>query len=169
MMAIPSEDETLSQQLIARLFDEERSFAAAEALQLDLALHDSAPKGQRRAGRHSEAPPEDQDFHMAVSMTADLARAAADSSIAQHLHSRDGAQTSGDRQYAMKLAASERRFQLDIEFAKALQRLDDEDGIDLADGSIQDVEAVLGSDMVQKIMVSDSSMLYSEYYYTETD
>jgi len=162
---IPSEDEMLSQQLIARLLDEERSFAAAEAFQLHQALRDSAPKGKGRPGQHLDGPLQDQDSHMAIRMMANEAWAAADSAIAQHVQHRESAQASSDRQYAMRLAAAEQRGQLDMEFATALQRLEDEgDGDRLADATMQDVEDVLGSDTVQRIMVSDSPMRCGGYH-----
>jgi hypothetical protein len=120
MTAVPSEDEMLSQQLIARLLDEEGSLVTAEALQLRSPLQDSAPKGKGRRGQHLDGSPQDHDDHVAIKLMANEAWAA-DSVIAQHVHDRKSAQTASDRQYAMKLAATE----LDMEFAKALQRLED--------------------------------------------
>ena len=155
-MMDPSEEEMLSQQLIARLLDEEGSFVAAAALQLNMALQDSTPKRKGRSGRRFDEPLEDQDSHVAIQMMANEAWSAADSAIAQHVHNREGVQTSSDRQYAMKLSVTEQREELDLEFAKALQRLEDEGERDIADPSMQDVEDVLGSDMIQRIMVSDS-------------
>ena len=146
----------LSQQLIARLLDEEGSFVAAAALQLNMALQDSTPKRKGRSGQQAAELLEDQDSHVAIQMMANEAWVAADSAIAQHVHNREGVQTSSDRQYAMKLAVTEQRDELDLEFAKALQRLEDEGERDISDPSMQDVEDVLGSDMVQRIMVSDS-------------
>ena len=161
----PSEDEMLSQQLIARLLDEERSFAAAEAFQLHQTLRDSSSKGKGRPGQHLNGPPQNQDSHMAMRMMANEAWGAADSAIAQYVQYRESAQTSSDRQYAMRLAAAEQRGQLDMEFARALQRLEDEgEGDHLEDVSVQDVEDVLGSDMVQRITVSDSLMRCGGYH-----
>jgi len=156
MEAAPIDEELLSQQLIARLLDEEGSLAAAAALQVHFALQDSTPKRKGRSALHLGEPFEDQDSYVAIRMMANEAWAAADSAIAQNVHNREGVQTSSDRQYAMRLAAAEQRDQLDLEFAKALQRLEDEGAGDISDPSLQDVEHVLGGDVVQKIMVSDS-------------
>jgi hypothetical protein len=156
MAVVPSEEEMLSQQLIARLLDEEGSLAAAAALQELFALQDSTPKRKGRSGPHLGEPFEDQDSYVAIRMMANEAWAAADSTVAQNVHNREGVQTSSDRQYAMRLAAAEQRDQLDMEFAKALQRLEDEGGRDISGPSMLDVEDVLGSDMVQSIMVSNS-------------
>lgn len=156
MATVPSDEEMLSQQLIARMLDEEGSFATAAALQLHFALQDSTPKRKRYPGWHLDEPPEDQDSHMAIKLMANEAWAVADSAIAQHAHNHEGVQTLHDRQYAMKLAVADQREQLDMEFAKALQRLEDEGQRDILDPSMQDVEDVLGGDMVQSIMVSES-------------
>ncbi len=158
MATVPGDEEMLSQQLIARLLDEEGSFAAAAALQLHFAVQDSTPKRKGHPVRHLDEPPEDLDSHMAIKLMANEAWAAADSAIAQTTHNREGVQTLSDRQFAMKLAVAEQRDQLDLEFAKALQRLEDEGQRDIADPSMQDVEDVLGSDMVQSILVSESFM-----------
>ena len=144
----------LSLQLIARLLDEERFFAAGEALQIPFTLQEPAPKGKGRPVWHLEGSPEDQNTHMDITMMEDEAWATEGSSVAQHLYNRESVQTSSDRQYAMKLAAEERRIQLDMEFAKELQRLEDEGEADLSDTSMQGVESVLGGDVVQSIMVS---------------
>jgi hypothetical protein len=164
MAAVHSEDEILSEQYIARLLDEQGPLAVAEALQLHFALQDSAQKGKGRAGQHVDAAPLDQDFHVAVNTTADPAWAVADSSVTPHVHSRESAQTSTDQQYAMKLADAEIRARLDIEFAKALQRMEDEGVGDIADASMQDVEAVLGNEMVQRIMVRYMLIMRSGYH-----
>lgn len=158
MATVPSDEEMLSQQLIARMLDEEGSFAAAATLQLHFALQDSNPKRKQYPGRLLDEPPEDQDSHMAIKLMANEAWAVADSAIAQHAHNREGVQALNDRQYAMKLASADKRAQLDMEFAKALQRLVDEGQQDISDPSMQDVENVLGGDMVQSIMVSESRL-----------
>src|SRR5258706_9430383 len=158
MATVPGDEEMLSQQLIARLLDEEGSFAAAAALQLHFAVQDSTPKRKGHPVRHLDEPPEDLDSHMAIKLMANEAWAAADSAIAETAHNREGVQTLSDRQFAMKLAVAEQRDQLDLEFAKALQRLEDEGQRDISDPSMQDVEDVLGSDMVQSILVSESFM-----------
>jgi hypothetical protein len=59
----------------------------------------------------------------------------------------------------MRIAAAEQCTQLDVEFAKALQLLDDEGEVDISDALMQDMGAILGSGMVQSIMASHSITL----------
>ena len=170
-MAVPREDEMLFQQVVAGLFDEEGFFPgdfatdeALEALQLHVALEDAAPNGGRRAGRHIEEPPEAWNPYMAMTRTANAAWAAVVKPfVAPRVPNHESAQTLSDRQYAMEVAAAEQHVQLDMEFAKALQRLEDA-GVDLSDTSMEARDAVLGSGTTQSTMVSDSFIMPSWYY-----
>lgn len=154
-----AEDETLFfQQFIAGLLDDDGSFPAAfamaDVLQPPFAAQGAAPNAAaRRAGQYFGAPSRgnwDPDAIMtrtAREVWAAVHRPAA-VAVAPHVHICDNsAQTSGDLQYAMALAAEEQRMQLDMEFARALQRLE-ESGAGRSDLSMDDIDASLVSDCV---------------------
>lgn len=163
-----AENETpFLQQLFAGHYDEEGSFPAAfaiaEGLQTHFAFQDPAPGGRRRAGRRFGASFEawdpgshamtgwDPGSDVIMTGTADDAWDSPTASAAPYVWNRESAQNLSDRQYAMKIAADEQRIQRDMEFAKALQRLEDA-GVDPSDT----IEDTLGRDIVESTTVSDS-------------
>lgn len=153
-----AEDETLFfQQFIAGLLDDDgtfpAAFAMADVLQPPFAAQGPATNAAaRRAGQYFGAPSRgnwDPDAIMTRTAREAWAAVHRPAAGAPHVHIRDSAstQTSGDLQYALALAAEEQRMQLDMEFARALQRLE-ESGADHSDLSMDDIDAALVSDCV---------------------
>lgn len=124
--------DVLSEMLIAQLIEEDMRMLAshhqAESLQFTQVLADST-KGE--GGIQQVARPEPpQDIEMAARLWAEEARLSGDAALAQSLQHSDDVEATANRQYAMRLAASEKKAMLDLEFAKRLQAADDDADLD---------------------------------------
>ncbi|KAJ6571684.1 hypothetical protein B0H19DRAFT_936268 [Mycena capillaripes] len=147
------EDDVLSEILIAQLLEEDLrllgSAKEAERLQLDQVFAASArangriPKFSGSAG--TLVVKDDED--VALEIIAEDARVSSDAALAQRVQ----ASTMADMQYAQKVAAAEKKFMLDAEFARQLQAIDDE-GRDT--DQVKDAESLLGRDIIDSIMAS---------------
>lgn len=135
-----------SELLIAQLLEQEvqdlLSGKAAEQLQL-----------QQITG-HDEVKPLvsssfEDDAELAFQLYAADARMSSDATFAASLQAQTNAGQVADHQYAQGVAARERKFALDVEFAKKLHQLEDQ-GSPTADA--QDVEGVLDTRVIQDIM-----------------
>ncbi|KAJ6631063.1 hypothetical protein B0H10DRAFT_1980669 [Mycena sp. CBHHK59/15] len=148
-----SEDEVLSELLIAQLIEEDLrllgSAKEAERLQLDQALAVSArAKGRVPKFSGSVAASEIKDDEdIALEIYAGDARVSSDAAYAQRVQASNVA----DLQYAQKVAAAEKKIMLDAEFARRLQAIGDE-GMDT--DKVEDAESLLGRDVIDSIMVS---------------
>ncbi|KAK7046632.1 RBR-type E3 ubiquitin transferase, partial [Favolaschia claudopus] len=152
-------DEILSEILIAQLLEEDlravESAKEAERLQLDQVFAVSARASGRIPKFSASAKSviqNDADFVffgvVALAFLAADARISSDAAFAQRVQ----ASTIADLQYAQQVAAAEKKFMLDAEFARRLQAVDDE-GQDT--DQVQDAESLLGQDVVDHIMASD--------------
>ncbi|KAF8067842.1 hypothetical protein FPV67DRAFT_1626064 [Lyophyllum atratum] len=144
----------LSEQLIAQLLDNDLllldSFKQAEKLQLDQVVAASA-RTQGRIPKYSKLDSAsmviDADVDLAFQLYLSDARVSNDASYAQAVQSQTYTVNTADHQYAQKLAANERhdsirKVNLDAEFARRLQVMDDAGQADIDD--VKDAECILG-------------------------
>ncbi|KAH8101927.1 hypothetical protein BXZ70DRAFT_932499 [Cristinia sonorae] len=147
--------DVLSELLIAQLLEEDMrvltSQQEAENLQLAQSLADSAGGNGRIPKRAAKEPIPDMDY--ALSLMVEEARLSSDAALAQSLQHSDDAEATANRQFAIKLAASDRKTMLDAEYAKRLQEADDE--MDIDEPKMKDAESVLGQDIIEQILASD--------------
>ena len=117
--------DVLSELLIAQLLEEDVRILTdqqkAEAFQLTQLLADT---GHASGHIQTEAEEENMsDIDLAIRLMAEEARRSGDAALAQSLQHSEDTEATVNRQYAMKLAASEKRIMLDAEFAKKLQEM----------------------------------------------
>ncbi|RDB30352.1 ATP-dependent RNA helicase DEAH12, chloroplastic [Hypsizygus marmoreus] len=143
----------LSEQLIAQLLESDLLFLEsakqAEKFQLDQVLAVSA-RAQGRVPKYSKETlgsiTSDSDVDLAFELYVSDALASNDAAYAQAIQSETHAIDTVDRQYALKVAAAERKFNLDAEFARRLQELDDSGNVDI--DQVKDAERILGDHAV---------------------
>ncbi|KZT28083.1 hypothetical protein NEOLEDRAFT_1161274 [Neolentinus lepideus HHB14362 ss-1] len=152
----PRSDDVLSELLIAQLLEEDMqslaSAKAAEKLQLDTVIAQSAQAKQRIPKVSKPVPKTDED--LALELLAADSRLTSDAAYAQMLQQTTDVNIVAGRHSAMQLAAAERKALLDAEFARRLQAAD-ERGLDITDVRMMDAEQVLGADTINDIMASD--------------
>jgi hypothetical protein len=148
------DDDLASELLIAQLLEQDiqelASGKAAENLQLGQLLGDDVkpPIVKEKIVQPSHMGTED-DVSVALGLYASDARISSDAAYAATVHAQNSAGILADQQFAQRVAATEKKFALDIEFARRLQQLED-DGDPAANGG--DVERVLGDRVIQGIM-----------------
>ena len=132
-------NDLLSEMLIAELLEEDMvilgSARAAEDMQMKEALNSSStlatgrfPKKQKSATTLSKGS--DHSDTVLTTLAAEIS-AAKDALLAQSMQHAEDSNMAASRQYAQKLAASEKKSMLDAEFAKRLQQaIDDGEDID---------------------------------------
>lgn len=157
-----SSDEAATARLIAELLsqdlEQERSFQHAQQIQYHLALSDSRPGSPTLPLRPPIAPEDDDDHLAALRLALDAVQSSI--SIAtvdglEELRTRQQADEVAAKQLALTFEAAARRERLDAEFARALQKNDD-DGRDIDAQAAREVEKVLGEARVRELMVSCS-------------
>ncbi|KIY43295.1 hypothetical protein FISHEDRAFT_53809 [Fistulina hepatica ATCC 64428] len=142
-----------TEMLIARLVEEDlrmlEATRAAEKMQLAAILSES------RDGGHDEAmspSPPLSDTDAVVEAFANECRVNVDAIVAQSIVGRE-ANLAGDWQLAQKLAASEKKFALDSEFARRLHQQETDGLIDA--NEFKDAESLLSKDEIARIMAAD--------------
>lgn len=153
----PAEDpEAASARLIAELLQEDltslTSFQDAQRFQLATALSDSRP-GSPNGGLLDLSQVEEEDDHaVAIRQQLDAVRFSLTATSLSKLDAGGAANLLQARRLAVEFEAQERKEKLDWEFARALQRTDDE-GRDSDLAAMQGVERVLGEQRVKDLMV----------------
>ena len=144
-------DDALSERLIAQLLQEDlllaESTKQAERLQLDQVLAASS-RSKGRIPKYSSAVVTDSpkyDSEIALEILAADAMVSCDATYATSLQHAQRSALVADEQYAQRVAAAERKIELDAEFAKRLQAMD-HDGEEDVD-TMKDVER-LGSSSI---------------------
>ncbi|KAH7926264.1 hypothetical protein BV22DRAFT_1009547 [Leucogyrophana mollusca] len=164
-----SNDTDLSSELlVAQLLEQDllnlRYAQEAEKLQLEAVISVSALKsgklpkfsknkkaGNVIAANASVITSDDADIAMELFL-AD-ARTGGDRAFAESLQVAQDASVITGRHFAQKLAAEEKKFLLDAEFARRLQNANDNGELDM--DSVKDAESLLGRDTVDKILAAD--------------
>ncbi|KAG6916428.1 hypothetical protein DXG01_006832 [Tephrocybe rancida] len=156
MATVAHAHDVLSEQLIAQLLQEDlnllESFRQAEKLQLDQVMATSA-RAQGRIPTYSKqnavVNDPDNDAVLAFEMYVADARVSSDAAYAQTVQNEAFTANTVDWQFAQRLAANERKFNLDAEFARRLQAMDDEGRSDI--DNVKDAESIFGD----KVMARD--------------
>ncbi|CDO75745.1 hypothetical protein BN946_scf184921.g21 [Trametes cinnabarina] len=154
MMEVAQNQDQLTEQLIARLLEDDlKDFdnaRAAESLQMSEALRISAHASGRfpRIIKSIDLGMSDED--LAREALAAEILASKDALIAQRLQHAEESEVTASRQYAQKLAAAEKKCALDAAFARRLQEALDNGSEDIG---MQDAESVLGHHVIENILV----------------
>ncbi|KAI0765331.1 hypothetical protein C8Q74DRAFT_1287700 [Fomes fomentarius] len=134
---------------------------AAEEFQLNEALVNSAlaagrfPKKVAVAQRKTSGTVGRTDEDVVLDVLAAEISANKNAAVAQALQHADDSNMAASRQYAQKLAAAEKKYALDAEFARQLQEAIDNGDDDDDDLDMRDAESVLGQDAIESILASD--------------
>lgn len=137
--------------LIAQLLESDFHLAIqasqAESLQVSQILTDSNKHGLSRRQRRrmqspviSDAPVPLPDDALALQLLSAEARTSSDAAFAQGLQQSEDASLIASRQYALKVAAEEKKFALDAEFAKKLHEVDEAGEEDLDSPQMKDAD-----------------------------
>lgn len=139
----PSSFDISTELLIAKLLEEDLANIehgkVAEQLQLNLILYDTPDTTQphSRGVANEVTNDADTDEDMAMRMFVESARTTGDAAYAQSLHNSSDI---ASYQLAQKLAAAEKKFMLDAEFAKRLQAAVDSGEFDTDAPEMQDAD-----------------------------
>ncbi|KAG9003812.1 hypothetical protein FRB93_010828 [Tulasnella sp. JGI-2019a] len=163
-MADVSDPDT--EHLIADMLVEDLSFledqAAAEAIQIAQALVGSLPVVDEDMEQQIDASPAsldlllvDGDFVVALRSMKNDSIAVADAMYVQSIYSASDAAIIRDYQAALKVAAEERRTNLDHAFALRLQAVRDAGTSDRNIQMMKDADQVLGKEAVESIFAED--------------
>ncbi|KAI8986715.1 hypothetical protein BD414DRAFT_486849 [Trametes punicea] len=158
MADVAANNDMLTELLITQLLEADmkdlENARAAEQLQLSEATRASADPS--RFTEHIEpvtSGRSDEDVVLEI-LSAEISESK-DALIAQALQHAEESNVIASRQYAQRLAAAEKKYALDAEFARRLQEAidvtsDDEEHIDM-----EDAESMLGQRAIEDILASD--------------
>ncbi|PCH44865.1 hypothetical protein WOLCODRAFT_78291 [Wolfiporia cocos MD-104 SS10] len=149
----------LSELLVAQLLEEDlRNLAfaqEAEQVQLEEALAVSSlaagcnPKLKQKAVTEEAL----RDVDIAFQTLAAEVRLSSDAAYAQSLQHLDDSNAAASRHQALRLAAAERKYMLDAEYARRLQEEDER--VDIDADQFRDMESVLNRDVIERLLASD--------------
>ena len=167
----------LNELLIAKLLEEDMQMLENTLMAEELQVHETLDSSAMAAGlfpkkrmRTGAALKDDQDHNVVLGVLAAEVRANKDALLAQSLQHSEDSNMAISRQYALKLAASEKKSLLDAEFARRLQQaLDDGEDVDMTGDAERSacfrilcvylnslIRSMLGRDAIEDIIVCGS-------------
>ncbi|KAI0053773.1 hypothetical protein FA95DRAFT_1586011 [Auriscalpium vulgare] len=164
MQALVSSNDFLSQMLIAQLLEQDALTASSGQYAEQLLLEDALQASRGSVSEPSSPtlpdnnlPDVDEDFRMALELVARDAFLAGDAELAEKMQSDANTTFTMDYQYAQQLAAGEKKFAVDLEFARSLQKAQEVGGrrFNIDDESMMDAEGVLGREMMDELLAAD--------------